>query len=478
METNEGKIEPSLRLSLFVILSIITILFLGILLFNVDLHVLLIIALSFSCIVSYRLGYNFDELTEGMKKSISEIMPAMMIFILIGVIISSWISSGTVPAIIYYGLQFLNPSLFLPIGLVLCSVTSLAIGTYWGTVGTIGIALMGMGNGLGIPAPITAGMIISGAYFGDKMSPISDTTNLAAAASGSDLYDHIKSMAYTTIPSYIIALIIYALIGLKYSKGAVNREEIDLLIKTLGSNFNMNPIVFLPMVILFTLNIKRVPAVPAMIIGSATAVIIAVIVQDSYINQVIYSINYGYSGNTGVELVDKLLNRGGIQSMMWTFSLAFIAISLGGVLEHVGYLRTLIGSFIHKIHSPGLLSIIVILSTTIGSAAMGEVYLSIILNGNLYKDEFKNKGLKPSMLSRYLEEGGTLTQVFIPWSTGGAFVASTLGVGTFEYAPYALLNYINPIVSIIFSFLGIFVLWESRPMEKMINLNKSESIQF
>lgn len=475
METNGEKAQPSLKLSLFVILSIIAILTSGIILFNADLHVLLIIALSFSCIVSYRLGYNFEELTEGMKKSISEIMPAMMIFILIGVIISSWISSGTVPAIIYYGLQILNPSLFLPIGLILCSMTSLAIGTSWGTAGTVGIALMGMGSGLGIPAPITAGMIISGAYFGDKMSPISDTTNLSAA--GSDLYDHIKSMAYTTIPSYIIALIIYTLIGLKYSGGVVNKEEISLLVNTLGSNFNMNPIVFLPMIVLFTLNMKRMPAVPAMIAGAIVAVFIAVLVQKASISQVILSINYGYSSNTGVELVDKLLNRGGIQSMMWTFSLAFIAISLGGVLEHVGYLRSLIGGFIHKVHNPGLLSMIVILSTTIGSAAMGEVYLSLILNGNLYKEEFKKKGLKPSMLSRYLEEGGTLTQVFIPWTTGGAFMASTLGVETFKYAPYALLNYINPLISIIFSFLGIFVLWESKPMKGKLNLHKSRTIQ-
>ncbi|OFI05505.1 malate-2H(+)/Na(+)-lactate antiporter [Clostridium acetireducens DSM 10703] len=475
MGTSKKKIQPSFKFSLFVILTVMTILVLGITLFDADLHVLLIIALSFSCIMSYKLGYSFEELTEGMKKSISEVMPALMIFILIGVIISSWMSSGTVPAIIYYGLQFIKPKLFLPIGLILCSVTSMATGTSWGTVGTIGIALMGMGSGLGIPAPITAGMIISGAYFGDKMSPISDTTNLSAAAAGADLYDHIKSMSYTTIPSYIIALIIYTLIGLRYTGGIINTEEVNLLINTLGANFNMNLIVFLPMIVLFTLNIKRTPAVPAMVIGAAVAAITAVVVQHTTLNQVISSINYGYSGNTGVELVDRLLNRGGIQGMMWTFSLAFIAISLGGVLGHVGYLKSLIHGFIHKVHNTGLLSIIVILSTIIGNAAMGEVYLSLILNGNLYKDEFKKKGLKPSMLSRYLEEGGTLTEAFIPWTAGAAFIASTLGIETFKYAPYALLNYINPLVSIIFSFMGIFVLWESKPIKEKVNINKSKT---
>lgn len=200
MGNQRDDMQPSFKLSLFVILSVLSILVLGITWLEIDIHVLLIIALCFSCIVSFKLGYTFDELTEGMKKSLTEVLPAMMIFILIGVIIGSWITAGTVPAIIYYGLQIITPMWFLPIGLLLCSLTSLATGTSWGTAGTVGIALMGMGSGLGIPAPLTAGMVISGAYFGDKMSPISDTTNLAAAAAGANLYDHVKSMTYTTIP--------------------------------------------------------------------------------------------------------------------------------------------------------------------------------------------------------------------------------------------------------------------------------------
>ncbi|MFA5576161.1 MAG: Na+/H+ antiporter NhaC [Tissierellaceae bacterium] len=469
MKNEKQKRHPSFILSLFVILSVIAILIFGIILLDADIHVLLILALTLSCIVSFKLGYSFDELVVGMQKSISEVMPAMMIFILIGVIIGSWITAGTVPAIIYYGLKLITPNLFLPIGLLLCSMTSLATGTSWGTMGTVGIALMGMGSGLGIPAPLTAGMVISGAYFGDKMSPISDTTNLAAAAAGTDLYEHVKSMAFTTGPSYVIVLILYTLMGLRYSSGSVNQGEVDLIVNSLDSTFNMNPVVFLPMIILFTLNIKKVAAVPAMLIGAASAVLVAIAVQGVSLTDALLSLNYGYSGDTGVELVDNLLNRGGIQSMMWTFSLAFIAISLGGVLEHVGYLRALIHGFIKKVHSPGLLSIIVIASTTLGSAALGEVYLSLILNGNLYREDFKEKGLKLSMLSRYLEEGGTLTQVFVPWTTGAAFIATTLGVSTFKYAPYALLNYINPLVSIVFSFLGIFVLWENRPVKGIIN---------
>lgn len=467
MNRNKNKTQASFKLSLFVVLTVMSILVFGIVAFDIDIHSLLLIAISFVTIVSFKLGYSFEDLTLAMKKSISEIMPALMIFILIGVLIGSWIIAGTVPTIIYYGLKIISPNLFLPIGLLICSITSVAIGTSWGTVGTIGIALMGMGSGLGIPPAMTAGMIVSGAYFGDKMSPISDTTNLASAAVGTNLYDHIKAMTYTTLPSYIIAFIIFTIMGRKYTGVNINVEEIDIILETLKNSFNINPLVLLPMIILFTLNIKRMPAVPAMMIGAFSAMLIAFIFQGESIKDILLSLNYGYTNKSGVELVDKLLNRGGIQSMMWTFSLTFIAISLGSILENVGFLKSLIGNSVEKINNPGLLSLFVIVSTTIGSALMGELFLSIILNANLYKDEFKKKGYKPEMLSRLIEEGGTLTHVFIPWTTGAAFIASTLGVSTFAYAPYALLNYINPILSIGFSFLGIFVLKESGERKKI-----------
>lgn len=460
MAKNRVKHQPSFKLSLFVILTIMSILVFGIVVFDIDIHSLLLIAISFITIVSFRLGYTFDDLTDAMRQSIYDIMPALMIFIMIGVLIGSWIISGTVPTIIYYGLKLIRPNLFLPIGLILCSITSLAIGTSWGAVGTVGIALMGMGGGLGIPPAMTAGMIVSGAYFGDKMSPISDTTNLASASVGANLYDHIKAMTYTTFPSYVIVLLLFTLMGMKYSGANVNISEINTILETLESSFNINILIMLPMIILFVLNIKRVPAVPAMMIGAFSAMVIAFIFQGEPIKEILLSLNYGYTNESGVELVDKLLNRGGIQSMMWTFSLTFIAISLGSILEKVGYLKALIRNSIEKINNPGLLSMFIIFSTTLGSALMGELFLSIILNANLYKDEFKKKGYKPEMLSRLLEEGGTLTHVFIPWTTGAAFISSTLGVSTFAYAPYALLNYINPILSIVLSFLGIYVLKE------------------
>src|SRR6056297_1151186 len=424
MNTNK-KNDPSFIVSLLVFLSIVGILISGIFLLKVDIHVLLILGLCITCLISLKYGYSFDELVKGMEKSISRAMTALLIFILIGII--------------------------------LCSLTSLSTGTSWGTAGTIGIALMGMGVGLGIPAPIIAGMVVSGAFFGDKMSPISDTTNLAAVSAGANLYNHIRAMTYTTIPSYLLALIIYTFIGFRYANGTGNTADIELIQGTLSANFNLNPIVILPMIILFTLNIFRFPAVPAMIIGTLSGVIVAIIFQGINIGEALTAINYGYTNQTGIALVDNLLVRGGIQNMMWTFSLSFIALCLGGVLELVGYLKVLIKGILSKVKNVGSLVTLVIGTTLLGNASMGEIYLGIILNGTLYKEAFKERDLRPEMLSRLLEEGGTLTGALIPWTTAGAFMASTLGVPVVDYGSYAFLNIINPLLSIILSFMGIFI---------------------
>lgn len=468
MSNERAKRTPSFLVSLLVFASIVAILITGIMVFKSDIHVLLIAGLVVTSLVSMALGYTWDDLVDGMKTSVGRAMGAMMIFILIGAIIGTWITAGTVPALIFYGLKFLSPAVFLPVGLLLCSITSMCTGTSWGTAGTIGIALMGMGEGLGIPAPIVAGMVVSGAFFGDKMSPISDTTNLSAVSAGANLYDHIKAMAFTTIPSYLIALVLYTVIGLQYAGNAMNTEAINTIQTTLGANFNLNPIVIVPMIVLFALNLKKVPAVPAMIIGAATAMVVAVVFQGTSMTEILGAVNYGYGNATGEPLVDKLILRGGIQNMMWTFSLSFIALCLGGVLEKVGYLRVLIAGIVGRVKSVGGLVTTVITTCILGNASMGEIYLGIILNGTLYKDEFEKRGLKPSMLSRLLEEGGTLTGALIPWTTAGAFMATTLGVATWEFAPYAFLNVINPILSIVLSYLGVFVLYKTKEAKKDI----------
>lgn len=461
------KRNPSFWVSAAVFLSIMIILICGILIFKAEIHSLLLLALILTCIVGFTYGFTFDEMLEGMKLSISRAMGALCIFILIGIIIATWIQCGTVPALIYYGLKFINVKYFLPMGLIICSITSLGTGTSWGTVGTVGLALMGMGVSIGIPAPLVAGMIVSGAFFGDKMSPLSDTTNLSAVSAGSDLYDHIKTMCYTTVPAYIISLILYTILGFRYANtGNVNVEQITQIKEVLSATFNLNPIVLIPIIVVLVFSIMKVPSIPAMVIGSLLGSLIAIIFQGVSFSDALTVMNLGYTSATGIEIIDNLLIRGGIQKMMWTFSLSFIALCLGGVLEKLGFLATLINRLLSKIRRTGSLFTMVIFTSILSNIAMGEIYLAIILNGSLYRDIFEEKGFDNSMLSRLLEEGGTMTGALIPWTTAGAFVAVTLGVPTFEYFQYSFLNIINPLLSIILSYMGIFVFLKNKNKNK------------
>lgn len=455
---NSKKKEPGTWMSFLVFGIAIAIILTGVVILDYDIHIVLLLALVFVCVVSGTLGYSFDEQVEFMKKALGQAMSAMIIFIFIGVIIASWIFSGTVQTLIYYGLQYISPAIFLPVGLLLCSLTSLSIGSSWGTIGTMGIAMMGIGSGMGIPPAVTAGMVISGSFFGDKMSPISDTTNLAPAAVGTTLHKHISAMWKTTLPAYIVSFIVFVVIGLSYQNGEINAETVAVFTDTIHANFKVSPVLLLPMIVLLILNLIKFPAIPGMAIGSLLGVILAVTVQGIPLAEVIAGLNYGYVQSTGVEVVDKLLCRGGIQNMMYTFSLSCIAISFGGVMEHVGYLRKIVAVVISGVKKDALLVPIVIASTTLGTLTMGEVYLSIVVNGNLYKETFKERGLRPEMLSRLLEEGGTLTQGFIPWSTSGVFILATLGVGAGEYWKCAVLNYVNPLLSIGLAVFGIGIL--------------------
>ncbi|MFT5499932.1 MAG: NhaC family Na+:H+ antiporter [Woeseiaceae bacterium] len=450
--------RPTIAASLIVCFGTILILITGIVILEIGVHALLILALLLTGAYSYSYGYTTVEMIDGMKDSLGRATPAMVIFLLIGTIMGSWIHSGTVPALIYYGLEFVNAQYFLPMGLIICSMTSLATGTSWGTVGTVGLALMGIGISLGISPPLIAGMIISGAYFGDKLSPISDTTNLAAASAETNIYDHIVAMLYTTVPAYVICLVIYTIMGFGSAADTnIDLNQVTQIQSILDEKFNLSLVVMLPIVALLVMMMMKVSAIPAMIAATFLATIISLVFQGSNLTDALTAINYGYTEESGVELVDAILLRGGIQSMMWTFSLAYLALCLGGVLEKVGYLTVLVEKIVEKISSAANLVTLVICTTFLSNVALGTNYMSIILNGNVYREVFDKAGLKRRMLSRLLEEGGTQTAALIPWSTAGAFMAGTLGVATFAYVPYTLLNYINPLLSIVLAYMGIFI---------------------
>lgn len=456
-----AKKEITFKDSILIFLCIIITLIFGVMILKIDLHIVLLASLFFTIIYSLYKGYSWNFIKSGMSESVNRAFDALLIFILIGATIGVWMISGTIPSLIYYGLDMLSPSIFLPTGLIICSLTSIATGTSWGTIGTVGLALMGIGDSLGIPSGFTAGMIVSGAFFGDKISPMSDTTNLAALSCDTNLYDHITAMLYTTIPSYTISLIIYTIIGFNYRENAIDFTQINLIQTTLNNTFNITALALIPMIIVVILSVLKKPAILSMAIGVLAGALVALFFQDVTFSEVLMSINNGYTHSTNVAIVDTLIKRGGIQSMMFTFSLAFIALCLGGVLDKVGYLKLLVEKILLKVKSIGTLITLTIVSCILSNAVMGEAYLSIILNGKLYKKAYDDKNLKSSMLSRSLEEGATLTTGLIPWTTAGAFIAATLGINTLDYVPYTFLNLINPLLSIIFAYTGLFILKKS-----------------
>jgi NhaC family Na+:H+ antiporter len=446
--------EPGFLQSVICFGGVIVIVIAGLLWLEISLHSLLLIALVWVAVHSTTLGFSFLAIKTAMISGIQKGLGAIFIFFLIGVLIAAFIEGGTIGGLIYYGVDLLHPTIFLPAGLVLCSFMSLATGTAWGTIGTIGVVLMGIGGALGIPLPLVAGMVVSGASFGDKMSPVSDTTNLAAMSADTDLYSHIYSMLYTTVPTYIICLIIFTVIGLSYSGQTASVQELLDLKQHLAIEFAIGPLTLLPLVVLFILSIKRAPAEISMLGSVATAVVLAVAMQDRSVAEVLNSLHSGYAADTGHERLDVLLTRGGIQSMMWTMSLALLALSLGGILDRAGFVRVLLSGLLRRIKRTASLMTTTIGAGVVANMSMGEAYLSIIFGGQIFKDAYAEDNLENHMLSRCLEEGATLTTSLIPWTTSGAFITGVLAMSPLEFAPWAFFNYINPLLSIALAYMG------------------------
>jgi len=394
-----------------------------------------------------------------MNKAISQALPALYIFILIGMVIASFMQSGTIATLIYYGLAWLNPGSFLLIGLILCCLMSVLTGTSWGTVGTLGVVLMGIGAAMQIPLPLVAGMIISGATFGDKLSPVSDTTNLAAMSAETNLYEHIKSMLYTTAPTLLIVMIILFFYGLKYEAQQLPDLEIQNIRSALASAYEMNPLLTLvPLLVMLALSFSRQSAQVSMTFSIISAVLVSIFYQDTHFVTVLNALWQNTPGSTGIESIDALLGRGGISSMAWTLFLSIMALSMGGILYQAGFLTALLSGLISRVKHVGSLVLLTLCSSFFGNLAMGEAYISIILNCQLYQKSFDDLDLRRNMLSRTVEEGSTLTTGLIPWTTAGAFYATTLDVSVLEFAPYAFLNYLNPLVSVLMAYLGLGVL--------------------
>ena len=418
-------------------------------------HIPLIGAAAVAACVAIILKHPWKEIHEGMVHGITLAMGAILILMVVGTMIGTWIMGGIVPSMIYYGLKVLSPGIFLVATLIICSIVSLGTGSSWSTAGTVGVALVGVGQGLGVPVAMVAGAIISGAYFGDKMSPLSDTTNLAPAVAGTDLFSHIRHMVYTTGPGYIISIILYGLLGTRFSGGGMKAENIEVILSTIKSNFFIHPILLLPPLLVIVMVVKKIPPLPALLGGTALGGIFAMFAQSKPLAEVIQAAQSGYVSQSGVKMVDDLLTRGGLESMMPTVALIICALSFGGIMEKTGMLETLARSLLQRVKRTGSLVAITIFSCIGLNVIASDQYMAIVIPGRMYKKAFDERGLHPKNLSRCLEDSGTLTSPLIPWNSCGAFMHATLGVNPLLYLPYAFLNLLNPLVSLFYGYTGI-----------------------
>lgn len=428
----------------------------------------LLISAGVALLIGWKNNHKWRDIEKAIAHGVGNTVTAILILLMVGSLIGSWILSGTVPAMIYYGLQVINPNYFYATACILCAVTSISIGSSWSTAGTVGVGLIGISAGLGLSVEITAGAIISGAYFGDKMSPLSDTTNLAPAVAGSELFSHIRHMVWTTFPAIIIALILYLIIGLSTGSGAAEiniQGRLDLL----NQSFKIGPHLLLPMVVVFYMAMKRMPAFPTIMVGSLVGGVFAVVFQQEAIlglikadhatalnmfDGVLRALFGGYVSETGNAELDGLLSRGGMSSMLSTIWLVICAITFGSIVEKLGMLKRLVNSVMHLAQTTGSLILTTALTCIGVNILAADQYLSIVLPGRMYRLEFKKRDLASKNLSRVLEDTGTVTSVLIPWNTCGAFMAGTLGVATFAYAPYCFFNILSPIISVIYGFLN------------------------
>jgi len=406
------------------------------------------------------IGFKYISQREFMNSAISRALPAIYIFLLIGLLIAALMKSGTVAMLVYYGLDWLSPAFMLPVGFVLCALMSVVTGTSWGTVGTLGVVLMGMAETVGLPLYWVAGAVVSGATFGDKMSPVSDTTNLAAMSTDTDLYDHIKSMSMTTGPTFVLVLIIFFVVGWQLPVHDSSLQQVANLQQALAQQFDLNPWVTMgPIVVLILFSFRRFEAELTMVAAIITGTLIALFWQQQTVIQMAQALWSNQPADTGLEALNQLLGRGGLYSMAWTLLLALLAIAMGGILQSAGFINALFSDLIDKVKTTGGLVSGTLFSGLILVASLGEAYIAIILNSQLFKKAYQKRSLSSAVLSRTVEEGVTLMAGLIPWTTAGAFYAATLGISVLDYAPYALLNLINPLTAIVFAFLG-WSIWQ------------------
>lgn len=457
--TSKTPRMPRLWEALFTLGTLVAFMTVAILVCGADPHIPMFLGALVAAGMSLRLGYEWSKVEEFMLNGIQRVLQSLIILLVIGILIGVWLNAGVVPTMIYYGLKILNPSIFLVATVLVCSVTSLATGTSWGTVGTVGVALMGIGVGLGISPAMTGGAIISGAYFGDKLSPFSETTNLAPAMAGTDVITHVKFMLLPTGIVYIITLIFFAILGVvQHGTGNADMTSVANLSETLAGLFHIHPVLLLPPIIVIIAVACKVPAIPGITLGVLVGAVMGMIFQDNCtLATLLDSAMNGFSCETGISEIDGLLNSGGLMSMMFSISLAIISMMFGGIMEGSHQLEVIVDRLKKLGKTPASLVTLTEMTCVVSNIVMPEQYISIVIPGRMYAEEYEKQGLHPKTLSNALESAGTVTSALVPWNTCGVFMATTMGISTIQYAPWAIFNWLTPIVVILMAFLGLTV---------------------
>ncbi len=454
MDLTEGKRLPSLTEAIISLLSLVVGIGFSIVIFGMDPHIPMLLGVIVASIIGLRCGFHWDSIQDGMIQGIARALQAIIILMVVGVLIGVWILGGVVPTLIYYGLLILSPEIFLPAALIICAIASLATGSSWGTTGTIGVALMGVGGGLGLPLPLVAGAVLSGAYFGDKMSPLSDTTNLAPAMAGTDLYTHIRHMMYTTGVAFGLTLIIEIVIGLQYDADSGDLARIQTILETLDSTFAINPLMLLPPIIVFVVSWRKVPAIPGITIGALAGALCALFFQGAGYEAIMNAAMGGYTSETGIADVDSLLSRGGLESMLYTIALVFVAMMFGGVMERTFQLKVVADRVLTWARSTGSLILSTVLTCIGANLILCDQYMAIVMGARTYAQAYRERGLAAKNLSRAVEDSATVTANLVPWNTGGAYQSATLGVATLAYLPFNFFCLLSPIVTVFFGYMG------------------------
>lgn len=463
-ESNATPIRPNVWQSCLVLVCVIAVMAVAIRT-GAGIQIGLAISACIAIVAALLFKHNWSAISANIGQIIGNSAGTLLILLSVGMMVGIWIIGGTVPSLLYYGLKLCSPSVIVPLTFILCAITSLFTGTSFGSIATMGLAMFGVATSMGISAPLITGAIVSGAFFGDKMSPLSDTTNVAADMSGTPLYTHIGAMLYTTLPATAICLVLYTVLGMKSASGNVDMSNVQTIISTLEGNFNISLVALIPALLVLVVSALRMPAVPAMLGCTVVSGVFALLLQDVNLKMVLSAAMNGFTSETGVAAVDKILSRGGMSSMYGTVAIIILSSTMGAALEKSGVITTLVEDvLLRTVKKPRGL----VLSTMAYAYSLllisGHQVMPIIMAGRTFAPAYKKMGIQSRVLSRTLEDCCTIGAPMVPWGTSCAYVFSVLGMGI-AYIPYSFLCYIVPVIAVIYACTGLFI-WKEEPVEE------------